>query len=206
MAVTTSYPAFKVSGPIHHFVQPYTQYGSTAAGLLYYLGTAEIRPQVRIQSFKLDAKNDLAGRLLPMQTVYQGKMAQIGLGLNRFSSPAMDALRSTGGVGGIYQGKDFQLARGSLEFLKHTFQLWQVYGFYNWTTPATGVDYIPPGRYWPNVRIAAEDEQRIGTEDWLKLLVLEAYGLPVCASGLWTHTLWSQETADFPVDVQTPIC
>jgi hypothetical protein len=207
-----SAPGIKVTGPVHHFVQivtPFIGASTTAAGAgsIFYLGTAEVQPQIKVKKVAIPVKNDIGGRLLPSQNVYQGQMGQIGVALNRFSLRALNEIKVVGGTGGIYKGRDYYNAVGALEFDKYTFRLWQVNGFYNWVTPVvSGATEIPPGRYWPNVRLDDEDDQKIGTIDWTKLLVMTAYKLPTCSSGLWDGVLYSEEAADFPAGVQTPIC
>ena len=199
---------FKVTGPVHHFVQAYTPYSDTttsSAGGLYYLGTAEVQPQIKVTKVAIPVKNDIGGRLLPSQNIYQGQMGQIGVALNRFSLTALAQIKNVGSYG-IKNGRDFYLSIGALEFTNYTFQLWQVNGNYNWSTPVTGPNALTPGRWWPNVRLSEEADQKIGTIDWTKLLVMEAYKLPVCSGGLWTGTLYSEDIADFPVSVQTPVC
>lgn len=206
-----SAPGIKVTGPVHHFVQittPYIAASTTAAGAgsVFYLGTAEVQPQIKVKKVAIPVKNDIMGRLLPVQQVYQGQMGQIGVALNRFSLRALNEIKVLGGTGGVYKGRDYYNSVGMLEFGNLTFRLWQVNGFYNFGTPVTGVSEIPPGRYWPNVRLDDEDDQKIGTIDWTKLLVMTAYKLPTCTTGLWDGVLYSEEPADFPTEVRTPIC
>lgn len=206
-----SAPGIKVTGPVHHFVQVVTPYiggGTTAAGAgsIFYLGTAEVQPQIKVKKVAIPVKNDIGGRLLPSNNVYQGQMGQIGVALNRLSLRALNEIKVVGGTAGVFKGRDYYNAVGALEFDKYTFRLWQVNGFYNWASPVTGASEIPPGRYWPNVRLDDEDDQKIGTIDWTKLLVMTAYKLPICGSGLWDGVLYSEEVADFPTDVRTPIC
>lgn len=204
-----SAPGIKVTGPVHHWIQVYTPYnnGTTAAGSgsVFYLGTAEIQPQVTIQRLRIPVKNDIMGRLQPAQTSFQGQMAQIGVALNRLSLPAINELRAAG-VYGVYKGLNDKYSMGMLEFGNLTFKLWQTYGNYNWATPETDLDAIPPGRYWPNVLIAQEIDNRTGSIDWNKGFVFEAYSLPLCSAGVRTSVLYSEEPADFPASVQTPIC
>lgn len=208
-----SAPGIKVTGPIHHFVQvvnPFISVGTTTtaagAGSIFYLGTAEVQPQIKVKKVRIPVKNDIGGRLLPTQSIYQGQMGQIGVALNRFSLRALNEIKATGGYAGIYKGVDYFNSVGALEFANTSFRLWQVNGFYNWSTPATGAAEIPPGKYWPNVVIADEDDAKIGTIDWTKLLIFEAYKLLGCTTGLYSGVLYSEEVADFPSDVRTPIC
>lgn len=208
-----SAPGIKVTGPVHHFVQivtPFISVGTTTtaagAGSIFYLGTAEVQPQIKVKKVAIPVKNDLGGRLLPSQNVYQGQMGQIGVAFNRFSLRALNEIKAVGGLAGVYKGVDYYNAVGALEFDKYTFRLWQVNGFYNFGTPVTGAAEIPPGRYWPNVRLDDEADQKIGTIDWTKLLVMTAYKLPSCTTGLYSGILYSEEIADFPSDVRVPIC
>lgn len=200
---------FKVTGPVHHFVQVNTVFSDTTTssggGGIFYLGTAEVQPQIKVTKVSIPVKNDLMGRVLPMQNSYQGQYGTIGVALNRFSVDAINAIKSMGAYG-IKLGVDYYASIGMLEFSQLTFKLWQVNGNYNFTTPVTGVNAITPGRYWPNVRLTEESDPKIGTIDWTKLLVMEAFKLPTCASGVWTGTLYSEDASDFPTDVKTPAC
>lgn len=205
-----SLPGIKVTGPVHHWIQvntPYIASGTTTAGYtgsIYYLGTAEIQPQVTIQRLRIPVKNDIMGRLQPAQTVYQGQMAQIGVALNRLSLPAINELRASG-LYGVQLGYNDRWAIGSLEFYNMSFKLWQTYDRY-WTGPPTGADQIPPGRYWPCVLINQEIENRTGAIDWTKGFIFDAYSAPTCSGGIRTSKLYSEDPADFPASVQTPIC
>lgn len=203
-----SAPGFRVTGPVHIWTRTYTVYGATTTsspGGLYYLGTCEIQPQAKVTRTSIPVKNDLGGKLLPSQTVYQGQMAQIALALSRWSLDGLNALKATGLLG-IQGGIDRNLAIGSLEFYQHTFELWFTHHFYNWTTPATGANAITPGRYWRNCKLVDEEDKDYGSTAWNKLLKIEAYTGPICTTGVWSRVLYSEDPADFPTDVRTPVC
>ncbi len=205
MPLANSDPLFHVTGPVHHYVQLWTPFnnGTTAsnAGGIWYLGTAEVRPQVTVKRVRKKIMNDLFGTMLPANMVYQGQFAQIGVALNYFSQSAVNNLRATG-VNGVNRGADGSGAVGSLEYGVHSFKLWQVYGNYNFS----GGSVIPPGRYWPNVLIADETEQQTGLVDQIKMFVFEAYKLPACTTGVRSGVLYSEDPTDFPSDVRVPPC
>ena len=73
MAVA-AFPAFHVTGAIHHYVT----YPGQATAL--YLGTCETSPQVAFQELYKDVHNDVTGPSLPAQRIENGEMATMAIG------------------------------------------------------------------------------------------------------------------------------
>lgn len=195
-----AYPAFHVTGAVHHYVN----WSGLSAPL--YLGTAESTPQIKLVSTSKPVMNDITGPTLPAQKVETGEMAQIGVAFNRFSYGTRATLNTHTGP-----GRRGRFDRGLLKFGRYTFQLWQV--FENATDATVRALYpgLPLGFYWPQVELLSKDSPRIGNQDelWVPTFEAQPYFTPqavatTVASGEREFFLYSQADADFPAAVLVP--
>lgn len=190
-----SFPDVTVSGAVHHYVKTY--YGTT-----WYLGTAEVTPQVQVAKYRQLVHNDIAGKTLPIQKTYDGEAAQVSVLLTRFSELAYDAILNSGFAAGLtpVAGSESRWSRGALSYGQEDFQLWQV--FENFFNPVPqGVEI---GRYWPRVTLESHDYVALGTQAKKLMLVFDCQPLwlPYTTRG-WMLYDW-QDNANFPNDVRTP--
>ena len=199
-----SFPEFRVTGPVHHFIGGPLPAGGT--NNIYYLGTCEVQPSVRWQQMTVPYMNDTHGRSLPAQMKDDGEMGSISVLLNRFSQRALDFLGVMGGTAGT-QGR---FSRGQPIFGRKTFRLWQL--FENYLDPATRALYpdMDIGWYWPQVRWL-DMQDAPGNSDQKKLCAWDAlpYFTPqasysTVAAGEREFELYSTDPADFPAAVQVP--
>lgn len=210
-AIIDSAPKFHVTGAVHHYVRTPT----TPSGDIYYLGTCEVQPDIRIWELSAEVKNDTHGVILPAQKTDQGKKADIGLQLTRFSRTAYTAIRTPRGsnVDGsnglaVSAGWDGRFARGSLVFGSKTFELWQVF---ERSTSVTYRDSMPYGFYWPQVELIQHAPVKLGNQEEMLLLVLEAQPAFAPQSAYntvgtfgRTHKLYDQADGAFPAAVLIP--
>lgn len=151
-----SFPAYHVTGPVHHYVRVPDPYNLGSQNAIEYLGTCEVQPRVQVTYAKVPIMNDIAGRSLPAQKKDDGQSATIAALLNRFSQNTLYNLRAADLVYGA--GRQGRFARGLLMYGVKTFELWQV--FENYLDPDTRAQYpdLPIGYYWPQVEwVALED-------------------------------------------------
>lgn len=194
-----SFPQVHTTGPVHHYVRTRDQ------SSIFYLGTAEVTPQMDTRRFYGDVFNDKAGPALPYQRLDHGEAAMIGVMLTYFSYSALSAMLKAGislgqrnaeGVGG-------NLSRGSLVFGQQSFELWQVFDFYGTAQATTG---LSQGRYWPQVTLANHKDETTGTSGQKLLCAFDAQPLYTPRNGsngsAWTLVRW--DSAAFPSDVLEP--
>ncbi len=215
MAVAT-FPAFHVTGPVHHYVRRPARYaGDPNANSIFYLGTAETQPRMAVTHVRRPIINDLAGPDVPAQKKDGGRLASISVLFNRFSHWALDDLRPP--------GRASRFSRGQTVYGVKTFELWQVYeNTVLAVGPPVNADLgalypdLPWGFYWPQVDWVT-DEHTPGNIDEKVLVQWEASevftGLPTLvgradgATVIASHREWvlfSQAAADFPAAVRVP--
>lgn len=159
-----SFPAFWVTGPVHHFIR--------YAGTLYFLGTAEVTPLVDHRIMRADTFNDIGGSMVPMQRTHQGEMCVIGTVLNRFSRVGVDVLDKVGPTLGA-AGTETRFSRGGFVFGPRSFELWLK--FDNYDDPAYRAAGLEPGLYFPQVDLTGKTRQRLGTDTEKELLTFECF-------------------------------
>lgn len=205
MAVESSFPAIHVTGPVHWFVRTPAYTANPAK--IWYLGTCQTKPQMKVEKLSLDVFNDLGGRKKPFNSIDQGETGLVGLALNRYSKVALDAMQNAGGYdSGFGVGVKNSLAVGALQFGTQTVELWALYPFYGTVNAPLGSAGIPKGRYFPVAKIEAVEDVEIGTTENLKLIAFSMQnlwgGVP---SGGGAYPLgfkcYSERTEDFPADV-----
>lgn len=197
-----TYPAYHVTGPVHHYVR------LPGDALPYYLGTCETQPRVAITHVRRPIMNDVAGPDIPAQKKDGGHGATLSVLLNRFSQGTFAYLRPAG-----LQGR---FSRGQLIYGVKTFELWQVFENYLDATVRAQYPDLPIGYYWPQVDWT-ETEDMPGNIDQKVLCQWEAsaqwtglangVGLAnanqvVAGNRRWL--LYSQNVADFPAAVLVP--
>ncbi len=224
MALNTSYPAFHTTGPIHNFVRT-GGFGITgvdtsatpASKPIWYLGTCETQPILRITRYGRPIFNDIGGRSVPMQETHDGSDADIGLMLSRFSQSAYSALQTYAANGTAptpgtdrepQPGVEDLLSRGSLVYGPRTFELWQFFSFYGSVAATTG---CPIGYYWPQVKLGQHSLEKSGSEGEVVLLTCKGtprWVTPLSSGSTGTSgsggrfVLYSQAPADFPAETQ----
>jgi hypothetical protein len=210
MAIVNSAPAYHVTGAVHHYITVPGTASST-----YYLGTCEVQPDIRIWKLSAEAKNDIAGRILPGQKTHQGEKADIGLQLSRYSEAAYEQIllawgNNTDGSNGLQvrAGHEGRFSRGNLVFGVRTFQMWQVF---ERSVDSSFRGAQPYGYWWPQVELIQHAPVELGNKEKQLLLVLEAqpYFVPQTSHtviGTYGRTwkLYSQADADFPAEVLIP--
>lgn len=213
MAAVPTFPDFNVTGAVHHWVRMPNQ------GIVKYLGTAEVTPKVHEDIKWRDVFNDMGGKEIPVQRTKQGRIGVIGVLLNRYSKftwgdilmAGSDTVAAPGTptAAQVNYGQEGRFSRGSLAFGVSSFELWQV--FDNATSPVWRQAGMELGYYWPQVLVANQDRDTLGTEVEKLLLVFEAYPqfVPQANAGSVqgyerSWKLYSVDDADFPNDVLVP--
>lgn len=195
-----AYPAFHVTGAVHHYVN----WSGLAEPL--YLGTAESTPQIRLQEVSKPVMNDITGPGLPAQKVEGGEMATIGVAFNRFSQTTRNSVLARAGL-----PRRTRWSRGLLKFGRVTLSLYQV--FENATDAAVRALYpgLPMGFYWPQCELIVKELPRIGNQDelWVATFEAQPYFVPqanatTVAAGEREFFLYAQDDASFPAAVLVP--
>ena len=203
-----SFPECHVTGPVHHYIQ-------TIDGDIWYLGTAEVTPQMQVRRYRSNVMNDVAGKTLPLQKTWDGEAATVSVLLTNFSKFAEAQLQASGQPGGIQlgNGRETRWARGALIYGKATFKLWQVYdNFFNPNGTSTGLEI---GWYWPQVELLQRDTVKAGSQGEGLLCVFDCtpYRIPQASSQAvndannergWFLYSQTDNLTDFPADVRTP--
>lgn len=212
MAVA-SFPDVNITGPVQHFVRA-TGSGDTG---IYFLGTAEVTPQMQRRRYRQNVMNDLAGKTLPFQKTYDGEAATVSTLLTRFSKLAWELILVAGYDAGMipdfngapYSGSETRWSRGQAVYGAMTFEVWQVYD--NFFNPAGASANMEIGWYWPQVELLQHDTVAAGTQAEKLLLVFDCTPkfIPQASSQTVTGnergwTLYTNSPADFPDAVRTP--
>lgn len=206
-----SFPDVHVTGPVHHFVRAVNS-GDTE---VYYLGTAEVTPQIQTKKYTKDVKNTIAGSVLPFQRTYQGQAATVSVALTYYSKIAHNLLLvSDAGLGNVFaEGQESRWSRGHLVFGQSTFELWQVFeNFFN-PNVATLSSNLEIGYYWPQVELVEDPVVAAGTQEQLVMMLFDCQPKWVQQASLNSVNsalnergwfLYSQDPAYFPQSVRVP--
>ncbi|VTR92148.1 unnamed protein product [Gemmata massiliana] len=154
-------PAFQFCpGPIEHYVK-------FRSGGTFYLGTATLAPEIERRPAFTNITNDLGGRVLPFQKIFEGSQHVITTTLGRFDWNVY-ALLSENDVGG---GVDEKTDRGSLVLGNDDFELVLVNSY-----AGTGVisNTYPVGRRYFSCVLLGSRESTVGTRVTEVSLVIEA--------------------------------
>ncbi len=201
-----SFPQVHVTGVVHHYIK-------TNGDSIYYLGTAEVTPQMQIRRYRQNVMNDRAGKTLAYQKTWDGEAAVVSVLLTNFSKFAEAAMQESGRTAGVQvqPGEETRWARGSPVYGNSTFQLWQVYdNFFNPFGTSAGLEI---GWYWPQVELLQRDTVKAGTQGEGLLCVFDCtpYLIPQAspssvnaAANERGYMLFSQQAGFFPADVQVP--
>lgn len=213
-----SFPAFHTTGPVLHYIRTNGSFQqavgnvqsptTSTGGDIYFLGTCQTRPFVRINRYGQAIFNDLGGRSVPMQKTSDGEDADLAMQLSRYSELAYQRILMANQVTDPAAGVESGMARGSLMYGTKTFELWQWFSFYG---TAAATPNMTCGYYWPQVELLNHSPEESGTEG--KVLLLTAKATPRfftpgpggAANGVVTparFVLYSNRPADFPADVQ----
>lgn len=172
-----SFPAFHVTGSVQCFLRT-----PATAPDIYFLGTCEVQPDVRITQLRAEVKNSNFGVALPGQKTRQGQKADIVLPLSYFSFVSVNALQTPSGSstsGGdaintlqVKRGWEGRFSRGALTDGVDTFELWLV--FERQTNANTLNSTMPIGWYFPQVELLLHTPVKCGPQETVMLLQLEA--------------------------------
>lgn len=202
---TPSFPDYHVTGAVFHFIK------TPNSGSIYYLGTCEDKPDIFIHEAHRPVMNDEAGHVLPGQKTDQGQRADIGLTLTKYSELAyafLQAIRGTANGLQVAVGQAGRFSRGSTVFGSKTFELWQV--FEN-SLNSTYRRSQPLGYYWPQVEVVDHGPVRLGTQEKVLQLVLDAQpwkvpqASPTAVTGYErSWVLYQNDDEAFPAAVLVP--
>jgi hypothetical protein len=184
---------FPVPGP-GPFIKP-----SQLGGTIYFLGTAEEKPEEDLQAQYLPIFNNIGGKMVPFEKSYQGTIGGFSILLNKFSHTVLTLLQRMPSNGrmdaAVPAGQESHLSRGRLvQANGDGFELWRANGFFG-TLNATAYPDLPPGRYYPcchNVRIFEANE---GLPDEKILLIAEPQNVYNAVDG--SFYLYSEDPAKF---------
>lgn len=158
MALAPSFPEVHVTGPVHHCIKLWGE------GTPFYLGTAEVTPQMQIRTYRTNTMNDIAGKTLPFQKHWDGQAATVSVLLTRFSKEAVRQLKMIAKNSDIHlsPGNERRWARGSLVYPFACVTLWQVYD--NFVNPFGASTGLEPGYVWFQAEVLQMDEVKLGTQ------------------------------------------
>lgn len=201
-----SNPTFIYStGPNYIFIRfpipgagPYVN-PNQLGGSVFFLGTAEEKPEEDLQAQYLPIFNNIGGKMVPFEKSYQGTIGAFTILLNKFSHTILTLLKRMPSNGrmdaGIGAGRESHLSRGRLvQANGDGFELWRANGFFG-SLNANAYPDLPPGRYYPcchTVRIFDADQ---GLPDEKALLVIEPQNVYNAADG--SFYLYSEDAAKF---------
>lgn len=204
-----SFPAYHVTGAIHHYVR-------ALGGVIKYLGTAEVTPQMQLRRYYQRVANDEAGKTLPGQETRDGQAAKVAVSFSRWSKLAWGDLLLSGLAAGLDfdEGQESRWSRGALVYGQDTVELWQVYeNSLNPGGPNRALFGIELGRYWPQVKVEEDNQPQAGTQVERKLLIFDCTPKRIVQASYSSvntslnergFTLYRIDDAAFPADVLVP--
>lgn len=144
-----------------HCPGPILLYVRFRNGTTSFLGTAVEAPEVEQQIFHIPVMNDLGGRNVPFQRVYDGEKHVITLTANRVDYTVYAAIRDLSKTpAGV--GVDGPYDRGTLEVGYTDFELILIYTYGQSTVPGAQPDF-PAGRRYYSAVLAGAKESTAGT-------------------------------------------
>ena len=202
-----SFPDIHVTGAVHHYIQVRSDPN------IWYLGTAEVSPQMQREKVYQRVLNDWWGKTLPAQRTYDGESAIVSVLLTRFSKAAYDRLKRAGEASLVtlqgFGGVETRLSRGHGVFGRSDFQLWQVYDFALFPTVASAG--LELGWYWPQVTLEDHDTLAAGTQAEKLMLVFDCQPKRIPQASFSSiqgnedgFTLYRNDNAAFPDAVLVP--
>lgn len=147
------------TGPAHLFVGAITTGGVTP----FYLGTAEVKPQIEIVPQFEPVHNDLGGAV-PFDKSYEGEEAFIGADLNRYNEAVYAGLaaRPNSLVPGAIRGLNTALDVGTLMLTEgKNIVVWVVFPFF--VKAAMRAGGMPAGYRFPGCTVVGPDKLETGT-------------------------------------------
>jgi hypothetical protein len=192
-------------GPINLFVRPQAQ--STFS----YLGTAVTSVEPEAEFAWINIMNDLGGRSVPFQIVYDGEEHVIAVTLNRFDSTVLKALRDPAGLGNVVGnpnanaiGSDGAYNRGTLGIGSRDFELFIQPTYTSGTVfnglAATAPDF-PLGRRYFSCVLEKYKESTVGTRVQEEPLIIRTHNTwsPVVNGNIPVgFSLFTENPANFP--------
>ena len=179
-------------GPIDLFAKMRT------TGLTWYIGTCREAPEVEVRPAFIDIKNDIGGRSVPVQKLYDGEQHLIYLtATNRLDWAGYKAMsRAIVGGGGGLLGADGPLDRGSLVMGSTDFEFVLKYNF---GTTVVAPEMPVGRRYWSCVLLGAR-ESTAGTRLMEVSMILEANAVYTSTgqspNANRSFSLYSEQAAD----------
>jgi hypothetical protein len=146
-------------GAFTHTYGPIDVYARLRNGTAAYLGTTVAGPEPEAEQSFLPVINDLGGRSVPFQVVYDGAEHLVTLVLNRFDYSVWSTLRALT-PGGL--GADAGVSRGTLVLGVYDFELILIFTYKNAPAAAQAAD-MPAGRRYYSARIEKYRESTQGT-------------------------------------------
>ena len=202
-----SFPDIHVTGAVHHYIQV------RGEDSVWYLGTAEITPQMQRTKYAQRVLNDWWGKTLPAQSTYDGESAVVSVLLTRYSKTAWGRILRAGEGSLVtlsgYGGTETRLSRGHGMFGRSDFQMWQVYDFALFPTVASA--NLELGWYWPQVTLSNHDTVAAGTQAEKLLLVFDCQPKRIPQASFSSvsgnelgFTLYRNDNDAFPASVLVP--
>lgn len=205
-----AFPAYHVTGAIYHWVRV------KGDANFYFLGTAEVTPQMQVRRYRQDVPNDEHGKSLPGQRTRDGQAAKVAVILSRWSKWTWEKIQTSAAAVGLdfLDGSEGRWSRGGLVFGQEDFELWQVYdNALNPFGPNRATYGIELGRYWPSVMFDEDNQPQAGTQVERKMFVFDCQPKRVPQASVsvvndaanergWV--LYSVQDAAFPADVLVP--
>lgn len=215
MPAVPSFPDVWVTGAVHHYVR------IPGDAEPFYLGTAEVTPQVQNAKYRQPVFNDIGGKTLPFQKTYDGEASRVSVLLTRHSRTAWERALVAGansdpvgllGKANPVSGTEGRWSRGHLVYGQSSFELWQV--FDNSLNPNfPQADFLELGRYWPLVTLENHDLVAQGTQAEKLLMVFDCQpkwvtqassGQVNAAANERGWVLFRFDAAAFPDSVKVP--
>lgn len=166
---------------LNHAPGPIDLFAKFRDNTTVYIGTCKEAPEVEVRPGFIDIKNDLSGRLVPGQKVYDGEQHLIYLtAVNRFDWAGYKFMsRAEVALGaGPAVSTDGPLSRGSLVLGASDFEFVLRYSFGG---TAAASDQMPVGRRYYSCILLGARESTVGSRIMEVSMVLEANGLFVPA-------------------------
>lgn len=180
------------TGPVHIFAG----HKEDAASAAVYLGTCEKSPKVTIDYLWTPVQNDLGG-MAPVDMVFRGITAKIGLSLNRFNEDKLMQFQANhtantkrgitagmqpGEYDSLQMGGLTEIGHGSLSQFTRGYWLALKFGFGPADQNISGYSGMPAGYWFPSVVLDSFAYEQVGTRHKKIALEISAHPQTVTAA------------------------
>jgi len=179
----------RTPGAIHLFAR------SRLISVARHIGTCVTAPEPEHEKFRIPVMNDLGGRSVPFQTIYDGETALVIATMNRFNYELIQQMRA---LDSNALGTDMPGTRGTLTLGIRDWQLLLIYEYAGTLSAGSfnGPSDLPLGRLYASSTIRKYKESTVGTRVQEVTLAIECNNI-FSLNGTGQFALYTEDGTQF---------